>query len=323
MRRKTTGKSESDVPKRRAKGIPMLRTALKSVSKLKSVDGTRETITGVRHAFEKLKQQAKLQRHRIAEYNPNVQFSFEKGHYEIRTARDGTDLENCLKLRFEVFHREFLKKRRTYGVDVDQLDLICDHLMIIDKRIGKVIGTYRLNCSKFTGQFYSAGEFHLGKLLELPGHKLELGRACIGKDHRNGVVITLLWRGVAEYLQQTGSSYLFGCASVKTTDLTEIGFVYRRLLQQGIVAHEYGVEPTKKFRVKKLADALKAVEANPGAMTEAAIDELIPTLFLSYVKMGAKILGEPALDRAFQCVDFLTLLKLDELHPLFVRKYKV
>jgi putative hemolysin len=282
-------------------------------------------LSAARQAIEKMDQQAKLARHRIPGYRPNVEFEFEKGHYVVKTAANGAELEACLKLRFEVFHREFLKKRRTIGVDIDKLDLICDHLVIADKRDGRVIGTYRLNCSKFTGQFYSSGEFELGRLLGLPGHKLELGRACIAKEYRNGAVITLLWRGIAEYLTRTESSYLFGCASVKTMDLLEIALVHRRLEAEKLIDHTYGVAPTRKFRVKNLDKALAQVEAAPEAFAVAAeaANALIPALFMSYVKMGAKLVGEPALDRDFRCVDYLTLLKMDELNPLFVRKYKV
>ena len=296
--------------KLRMEGIAMIKTALKNVS-------------GMRHALEKIEQTARLHRHRVPTFQPNVRFQFEKGHYLIKTAADGEELRRCLELRFEVFHRELLKKKRTFGVDVDKLDLICDHLVIVDQRTNRVIGTYRLNCSKFTGQFYSAGEFNLGKLLELPGHKLELGRACIDKDYRNGAVITLLWRGIAEYLTLTDSSHLFGCASLKTTDPMEIGLVYKHLTQEGLIDHSYDVVPTKKFRVKKLPTILSWIEASPTVYDRAAIQDLVPALFMSYVRMGAKILGEPALDRDFQCIDFLTLLKMDELNPIFMKKYKV
>ena len=306
----------------------MLKTAIKNVSNLKPafsspVDRTRETLAGVRHALEKVEQQAKLHRHRISDFQSNVGFQFEKGRYVVKTADNGSELEACLKLRFEVFHREGMNKRRTHGVDVDKLDLICDHLAIIDSRTQQTIGTYRLNCSKFTGQFYSAGEFDMGRLLELPGHKLELGRACIDKDHRNGVVIALLWRGIAEYLTRTESSYLFGCASIKTTDAPEIALVHAHLIEKGLIDDGFGVEPTKKFRVKKLAQSMAAAKEAGSSLDAEAAKALIPTLFTSYVRMGAKFLGEPALDRDFQCIDYLTLLKMDELNPLFSRKYNV
>jgi putative hemolysin len=293
----------------------MIRTALKTVS----IDAR-----SIRHALEKIEQRSRLHRHRVPEFQPNVSFAFEKGDYLVKTADNGAELEECLKLRFEVFHREFLEKKRTYGVDVDKLDLVCDHLVVIDKKSEKIVGTYRLNCSRFTGLFYSAGEFDLGGLLELPGHKLELGRACIDRNFRNGAVVNLLWRGIAEYLKQTESSYLFGCASVKTTDAAAAALACRYLASQGLIDKSFGVAPIGKFRFKKLKVALGLPGASgpAGELELAAGKALLPPLFMSYVKMGAKILGEPALDRDYRCIDFLTLLKVDELHPIFARKYR-
>ncbi|MES2963689.1 MAG: GNAT family N-acetyltransferase, partial [Bdellovibrionota bacterium] len=174
-------------------------------------------------ALEKADSAAKLRRYKVQNFEPNVTFEFERGHYVVKTAENGAELEECLKLRFEVFHREYMNKKRTIGVDIDKLDEICDHLVIRDRRSGKVIGTYRLNSSKYTDTFYSSSEFNMARLLDIQGTKLELGRACIDKDHRNGVIVALLWRGIAEYIQRTETKVLFGCGSIKTMDPLESG----------------------------------------------------------------------------------------------------
>lgn len=46
----------------------------------------------------------------------------------------------------------------------------------------------------------------------------------------------------------------------------------------------------------------------------------IPSLLNSYLKVGAKVCGAPALDRAFKCVDFLTILDVSNLKRERVRK---
>ncbi len=148
--------------------------ALKPVRVLRKFDS-------VKSAFEKFDSELRLHHYKIREFKPNISFLFERGHYIVKTAENGAELEECLKLRYEVFHREYMEKKRETGVDVDALDIACDHLVIRDKRSGKVIGTYRLNSSHFTNTFYSASEFHMERLLEIPGAKLELGRACIGR----------------------------------------------------------------------------------------------------------------------------------------------
>ena len=283
----------------------------------------RKTLGSVKAAWERLDSEMKLQQYRIREYAPNVSFEFERGDYTVKTVTDGRELEECLKLRFEVFHREYMNKRRTVGVDVDDLDLVCDHLMIREKSTGRAIGTYRLNSSKFTKTFYSAGEFDLGEILAIPGNKLELGRACIDKAYRNGVVIALLWRGIAEYIRQTETAVLFGCASIKTMDPLQIGLLTQHLIEKGFVLNEMHAKPTKKYRVKPLRSILEYIESNRYVYDASETDKLVPALFKSYLKAGAMVCGEPALDREFHCIDFLTVLKIDELDPQMRSKFRV
>lgn len=58
---------------------------------------------------------------------------------------------------------------------------VCDHLIIIEKETAdepkRSFGTYRMLCSQFTDRFYSETEFKIDAFLQVPGIKLELGRA--------------------------------------------------------------------------------------------------------------------------------------------------
>jgi putative hemolysin len=277
----------------------------------------------VKEAFEKIDSERKLQAYKIRNFTPNIEFQFERSHYIVKTATSGAELEECLKLRYNVFHREYMNKTRTHGVDIDKLDTVCDHLIIFDKRSEKIIGTYRMNCSKFTDVFYSANEFNMDAVLAMPGTKLELGRACIDKDHRNGVIIALLWRGIAEYIQRTGTEVLFGCGSIKTMDPLEVGLITKHLADQGHLTREYGVSPTKKFTMKQLGKVLEYVEANPYVYNKEEVSKMVPALVQSYFKAGAKVAGEPAIDREFHCIDFLTVLKISDMSAAFKGKYNL
>jgi putative hemolysin len=304
-----------------------MRSTAKALKPSRVLKATRASVKNkvrsVRNAIEKFDSDRKLVHFNVANFEPNVSFSFAKGHFIVKTASNGAELEECLKLRFDVFHKEYMNKKRTIGVDIDKLDYACDHLVIFDKRIGKTIGTYRLNSSLYTNEFYSAGEFELGKILELEGNKLELGRACIDRKYRSGVVIALLWRGIAEYISQTKTRVLFGCGSIKTMEPLEIGMVTKHLNDIGALTFDYDVRPTKKFKVKQLGKVLEYIDKNPHRYNKEEVAALIPPLFGSYLKMGAKICGEPALDREFHCIDFLTLVKMDEMKSAVKEKFKV
>lgn len=280
-------------------------------------------INSVRSAIEKADVELKLHRYRVKNFRPNVQFEFARGHFLVKTARTGDDLEQCLKLRFDVFHTEYIKTKRSYGIDVDALDFDCDHLMVIDQRSGQVVGTYRLNSSLFTDSFYSELEFKMDEVLDLQGPHLELGRACIDTAHRSGMVIALLWRGIAEYIRQTGTRVLFGCSSIKTIDALEIALVTKHLRDEGFLTGKFNVTTTKKFKANQLAKMLEYLDEKPEIYRKIDVSHLIPPLFNSYLKMGAKLCGEPALDREFSCIDFLTVIPTSAFNSTIKNRYEL
>ena len=273
-----------------------------------------------RQFFERLDARVQIRRHRVRAFEPKILFEFEKGRFAVRTACDGRDLEECLRLRFEVFHREYMGRARIHGVDLDEFDLRCDHLMIVDREAGRTIGTYRLNSSRFTTKFYSATEFDLAPLLALPGHKLEMGRACIDRAHRNGVVMGLLWRGIGTYVQMSGSDWLFGCTSIKTTSLAPTERIYHWLRARDRFTRE--IPLLKALPEFEMPGFVPTLMASLSDLSESEVSDLIPALFQSYLRAGATVCSGPALDREFGCIDFLTLLKMDEMSPLFARKYR-
>lgn len=263
----------------------------------------------------------KLHRNKIHKFRPKIQFVSDKGPFLIKTVTETDELIEALRLRYQVFHREMMGKSKPYGIDVDEFDFVCDHLAIIEKKTGNLIGTYRLNCSSFSEQFYSAQEFDLGDILQGPGVKMELGRACIQKEYRRGLVISLLWRGIAEYMTATQADMLFGCASIKTESPRQGALLYHYFRQEGRFNEKYQCPPTAKFLmpnidlwIDKLARPLTAEELSE-------IDELIPPLCRAYLKAGALLGGTPAYDADFKCIDFLTILPRELLNRALWRKY--
>jgi putative hemolysin len=255
----------------------------------------------------------------VKKFNPKVKLFIERDRFIVKTAENHEELAGALRLRYEVFYRELLEKRRVYGFDIDRFDFKCDHLIIIDKKSNTFIGTYRLISSLFAKEFYSETEFDISRILALPGVKLELGRACVHKDYRTGSSIALLWRGIAEYMKQTNTQYLFGCSSVKATDLHEIASIYQVLARDFMVPSDLNVYPKRRFTIGKFNELIAQVSDED--MLSAV--EKIPPLIKSYLKMGAHICGEPALDKKFKCADFLTLFNTNTSAEIMHKKYKL
>ncbi len=236
---------------------------------------------------------------------PFVPMSVENSRYLLKTVDQTSELKEVMQLRARVFSAEYGAKSASGGLDIDPFDFHCDHLVIVEKSSGTIIGTYRVLCSRFTANFYSETEFELGDFLRAPGTKIELGRACIEPAHRRGIVLSLLWRGILRYALETRADYLFGCSSIKTIDPAEARLLHDQLAGAGSVSTEWKVDPVEKHRINGFA-SIRPKEGVPTAE--------IPPLLQSYLNAGAKILGEPALDLDFRCVDLLTVLKLTDLN---------
>lgn len=259
-------------------------------------------------------------RSRMKNFRAHIPIFIDKKNFIVKTADSKEEIRAALRLRHDVFLTELLQKKKRSGMDIDRFDKFCDHLIIIDKRTGALIGTYRLQSSLHTRKWYTATEFHIRQIKKLPGIKLELGRACVHPDYRNGITISLLWEGIRAYMEASGTSYLFGCSSIKTTNQEEISQIYQYLLHQGHLSHEHKVKPRGRFKVPGMKRHLHKHPLQHDETTHKVIRDKIPSLLNSYLKVGAKVCGTPALDRSFKCIDFMTIVDVKDLQNESFRK---
>lgn len=252
---------------------------------------------------------------RFLAYTPTYDINIETKNYHLETAATTRDLLEVFELRHKIFLEDTgAVKDDSDGYDVDEYDSICDHIIIRSKEENKIVGTYRVISSHYSDHFYSQSEFDLDQFLNRPGPKLELGRACIDRNHRNGAVIDLLWRGIGKYIQLTGSRYLFGCSSLKITDAAESKAIMNSLMEEGHLESGHGIKPIGNF-------FMDLKDVYPCKMEASVVKSLIPPLLRSYFSAGAKVFGEPALDRDFKCIDFLTILDMREITSSYKRRY--
>lgn len=233
------------------------------------------------------------------------------GPYRLAFARTLGELRALQRLRFEVFNLELgegLESSFESGLDRDDLDEVMHHILISDTATGEAVGTYRMQTAAMAaanGGFYTADEFDLSGLpLEMVEDAVEVGRACIAKAHRSRRVLHLLWRGLAAYLTWTRKHVLFGCCSLTTQDGRVGNEVHARLVEDGHLHPRARVWPLP---------GLECGLHGEGAVDEKALE--IPPLFRSYLNLGSRICGPPAIDREFRTVDFLVALDVRELEP--------
>lgn len=276
----------------------------------------------MKKAVVAIRDTSKALRFRIRTYRPNVSFCEENSRYVIKIIENGHELLDVLRLRYQVFYGEYVEKTDLNGIDVDKFDVAFDHLAIIDKKTMKPVGTYRLNCTKFNNKFYSEKEFKMESVTDLKGNKIELGRACVHPDHRNGATIAALWKGLGAYMSLTDSRYMFGCSSVHSDDTFQTALIHHWLGNGGYLSREFSdVRPRGKFKDKKLNAMLDKTAEERFAMFREAAGNLVPALLLSYLKAGGTVCGKPAYDKSFKCYDYLTLIDRKKMDQAFVRKF--
>jgi len=126
-------------------------------------------------------------------------------------------------------------------------------------------------------------------------------------QHRNLVVLGLLWKGIAAYARRHGGRYLFGCSSITSQDPAVGASAYADLCRRHLAEPQWHTRPLPAFDCSLNQRAAEPVK--------------IPKLLRAYLTLGATICGPPALDRQFKTIDFLTLLDLDALPPLARQRF--
>ncbi len=257
------------------------------------------------------------------QFRCKVPLEFDTDKFVVKTVCSSKELKRVLHLRYDVFYGEMIDRAKLHRIDRDRFDAKGDHLAVVEKQSGDIVATYRLFCSTFSKKFYSETEFDIDAIKALAGDKLELGRACVRRDYRKGVMIILLWRAISHYLKATGAQYLFGCSSVKTLSIPEIAKIHAILAHDHLAPPQYRVTPRPRHRIKRFAEYLAPWQNVELVDPKRTIADTIPPLLHLYLDVGSMICGEPALDKSFKCADFLTLLDVARMPEAMRKRYSL
>jgi len=225
--------------------------------------------------------------------------------YSACLAQSESERRAAFRLRFRVFNlemREGLESSYHTGEDTDPFDAICDHLIVRYGPEDEIVGTYRLQTGPTAAAnlgYYSAREFDFSPYERVRSLVVELGRACIHPNHRKYEVLVLLWKGIARYAVERNARYLIGCSSISSQDAA-IGSAMYEKLKPMLVAEGLRTTPCAGYDFPLSSTQL---DVNP------------PKLLRTYISVGARICGPPAIDRDFGTIDFLTLMDLNNLSP--------
>ena len=227
-------------------------------------------------------------------------------------AADEGMIRRAQALRYQVFAGEMGARLHSLepGLDRDEFDAYCDHLVVVDQVRDQVIGCTRLlrdDQARRLGQFYSQSEFELDRVLARPGRFLEIGRTCVAPGYRGGLVISALWSELANYVARGEFDYLMGCASIPPGPSGfAVDAVYRQLSAEQLGPASLEVRPRVPVPARR----------------RCRRDESgIPPLLQAYLRLGAWVCGEPCWDPDFNVMDVFILLSLEQLNERYERRF--
>ncbi|WP_165943033.1 GNAT family N-acetyltransferase [Gordonia zhaorongruii] len=229
------------------------------------------------------------------------------GDYEVSITEDSRDIEAVQRLRFDVFNSEAGYSDAigdaTTGLDADRFDEFCEHLLVRHLPTGVVVGCARVlppPRAIAAGGWYSAGEFDLAELDPIRGETVEMGRAVVDPEHRSGSVTAMLWAALLSYLEENAYRYMMGCVSVPLDSPTGRGRELRGI--RDVAREEYPGDWTVYPYEHVHVNGLRLDDLEPPTSAR------LPALLRGYIRLGARVCGEPAFDEVFDVGDFLTVL---------------
>ncbi len=237
-----------------------------------------------------------------------------KNKYVLGLA-DKSEIEEVQKLRYDELLLDFDNSKNANGLDASEYDNFCDHLIVKDVETGKIVGTYRLMTNKhleFKDEFICEEEFDISKLRNSSFNILELGRAVVHKDYRQGTVIKLLWSGIMDYARMHNVRYLFGTASFHGVDPEPYKNAFSKLYYNNLV------DDSVMCTAKTPSTLLNPLSESELDLQKAKAE--MPSLVKGYLAMGCKVGNGTYIDYSFNSIDVMIILDLENMNTAYFNR---
>ena len=241
-----------------------------------------------------------------------LDFCFTTGNIQTRLARTKEEVYAALKLRYDELILVYNENNTNVsGIDYDPIDDICDHLIAIDTDTNEIVGTYRLIRSVHVDKFITEGEYDLSNLKKY--NLLEISRAVVKPNYRDGSAIQLLWKSIITYAKAYDSDYMIGTASFFGQDPYQYAdsFTYlhhNHLSDEKIRCKAYEPSYSLNLIPEKDFDTLKAKHN-------------LPPLIKGYLRLGCSIGDGIYVDKIFNSLDVLIVLEIKTINPRYLRRF--
>ena len=233
----------------------------------------------------------------------------------VGLAENKDEIREAQILRYQMLLLEFDESKDKNGIDESPYDEFCDHIIVKDNTNNKIVGTYRLLSNLILPEgkeFISEPEFNIDKLKNSGKNILELSRAVVHKDYRNGFVLRLLWQAIIAYSKMNNIKYMFGTASFHGVDYTKYKHAFSSIYYNNLADEEilcYAKEPCMDMRIlskEEIDENLARHETQP--------------LVRGYFAIGSKVGSGIFFDYEFNSTDIMMIFDMDNLNKKYLSR---
>lgn len=230
--------------------------------------------------------------------------------YKARYGAGAQDLRAAQALRFQCF------RGPGDGLDRDDFDALCRHVLIEEEATGQLVACFRLlplTSGRAIRQSYAAQYYELSALEEFSDPMIEIGRFCIHPDAKAPAdILRLAWGVVTRDVDAEGAGMLFGCSSFAGTDAT----LYRdtfALLGERHLAPKRWLPRVKAPKVVRFAGWLRKKPDPKRAQSG------LPPLLRSYLMLGGWVSDHAVVDEDLGTLHVFTGVEIAAVPPARAR----
>ncbi|MBM1219110.1 GNAT family N-acetyltransferase [Ponticoccus sp. SC2-23] len=233
----------------------------------------------------------------------------EKGRYRARWANTAAEIEAAMRLRHLCFMASGGGQGRDDGLDRDDFDDRCRHLLIEEIDGGRLVGCCRLMLLRDgteIGSSYSAQYYELSRLSGYGAPMLELGRFCIHPGILDPDILRMAWAALTRLVDAEGVELIFGCSSFAGTETDRYLDAFG-LLSDRHVAPRRWLPRVKAPRVFRFAETLR--RAHHETDRKSGLQRM-PPLLRSYLAMGGWVSDHAVVDTDLNTLHVFTGLEI-------------
>ena len=234
-----------------------------------------------------------------------------KGRFSARIASSPEDIKAAQALRYLTFLAETGAAAQEGGLDQDDFDDICSHILVEENKTGKLVCTFRmlpLTDGHEISRSYSAQYYDLHALEDFDGKMVEMGRFCIHPDYADPDVLRVAWGAMTKFVDDNNVEMLFGCSSFKGTEADEYMDAFA-LLKERHIAPKRWLPRVKAPKVFRFAQKLRQKPDLKNAMRK------MPPLLRTYLTMGGWVSDHAVIDNEMNTLHVFTGVEIRAIPP--------